>query len=131
MKAKLIEEHCKDDEFVVDVDGNDEFIGREVFGLLNAYLNEMPETWFLVGNSLYEEQKEMVPASPPKVSAVWDYFYMDRVKVYKRKLYLNAARRPFVDEENHVNLMMYQFSGERFHYVSEFLSVDTQTDLYG
>ena len=51
-KAQLIRKHCKKDEFVVDVDGDDEFIGYYALGLINTVLQENPQKWFLVANSI-------------------------------------------------------------------------------
>ena len=50
--------------------------------------------------------------------------------MYKRGLFLNVVSRPLVAEENHVNLLMYQLSGQRFGYLKEFLLYDSATDVY-
>ena len=84
----------------------------------------------MVSNSLHQKGELVLPSSPAVIENVWDYFYNDRVRVYKRGLFLNVVSRPLVAEENHVNLLMYQLSGQRFRYLKEFFSYDSGTDAY-
>lgn len=41
---------CLSGEIVVDIDGDDAIIGRQVFNLFNRLYNSNPEAWFVYSN---------------------------------------------------------------------------------
>ena len=136
IKYELIKNYCKEGELIVDVDAGDELIGIQALGLINTVFQANPELWFLIANSLYEDPEEdeknrILPASPKDFKFFWDLFHYDKVKVL-RKPFFESAVSHFSEGmmENEACLRMFQLSGSRFYFLSEFLSFDYRTELY-
>lgn len=47
-----IRNHCEPGDIVVDIDGDDALIGKQVFNLLNRFYVRNDELWFLYFNYL-------------------------------------------------------------------------------
>ena len=52
-----IRNFCREGELVVEVDGDDSLIGRQVMKLLNAYYTDHPESWIVYANMLLNPGK--------------------------------------------------------------------------
>ena len=136
VKSGLIDGYCEEGELIVDVDANDELIGTNAFGLINTVFQANPELWFVMANSLYEdpdedEKNRILPSTSKEYKFFWELFHYDKVKVIKKSLFQNVASElsPRVTE-NEAYLRMFQLSGSRFYFLSEFLSFDYRTELY-
>ena len=51
-RDSTIRNHCKPGDIVIDVDGDDALIGKQVFNVVNRIYHNNPRTWFMYMNYL-------------------------------------------------------------------------------
>ena len=93
-----IRNHCQKGEIIVEVDGDDTLIGRQVMKVLNAFYRDSPETWVAYSNLLLQKSENVfekfqnrdIPRSIYKqnsyrISGNW---VTSHLKTYRREVYM-------------------------------------------
>ena len=74
----------------------------------------------------------ILPTSPRNASYLWEILNYDKIKVMKKQFFERVVSHfssPPLENEAYARL--FQQSGPRFFFLSEYLSFDHRTDVYG